>query len=104
MKLSLPKMGDFRERFSRPFLLWWYRSYRLLFFLGFFIVLACGGGLWYYSIHQYHWTPEQEKRYIDQTFQETSFKSEKFNNLVQHMKDRSAAREAGFRPARNLFE
>jgi hypothetical protein len=104
MKISEQlSLSGLRLLLVRPFLVWWYRHYRGLFFFGFMVTLLVGGSLWYYNIHHYVWTDDQEKAYLSETYKETDFKSEDFDRLVRDLKAREEARQAGFHPPRDLF-
>lgn len=66
----------------------WYQHYKVLFFVGFLIVLGWGGYYWYNNLYRYHWSDEQKKEFIATHFKATVFKEQAFNQLVGQLKER----------------
>jgi hypothetical protein len=92
-------------RFSaRGILSFWYRYYKVLFFLGFFIVLLIGGWNWYYSFYLYRLSDEEKKQYVEQYFKETTFKETKFRQVVDALSERARLHAETLKLNRNIFE
>lgn len=87
----------------REIMFFWYRHYKLVFSLFFLIILGLAGYQWNYSLHQYQWSEEQKKEYIEATFKETRFKEEEFQALVKQLKERQAEHEEGVPIRRDIF-
>lgn len=81
----------------------WYRSYKVMFFISFLLVLGFGGYLWYSKLYQYRWSDERKKEFIETNFKATSFKEGAFERLVVSLKDRAARHEKVPQLSRNIF-
>ncbi len=64
----------------------WYRHYKALFFFCFCVVLGLSSVAWYRSLHQYSWSDEQKKAFLDSYVKETNFKEAKFRETVDRVK------------------
>lgn len=82
----------------------WYRHYKSLFFLGFFMVVLLGGWRWYHSFYQYRLSDEEKKQYVEQYFKETTFNEKKFRDTVQALSERTRLHEEKLEIDRNIFE
>jgi len=92
MNIDVPQA--WRDRLSsRTFIAAWYRHYKALFFVMFFIVAAVGCWAWYYSLFLYSWTAEEKQAYTDLYSQETDFKESKFRDTLNRI-DRLAESHA----------
>lgn len=104
--MNLPKslqFSTFKKYSTRKVVFFWYRNYKLIFFLGFLITLGIGGYVWYHSVHTYVWSDEQKKAYVTEYFKETEFKETKFQNLVERLRAREESHIAKFFLTKNLF-
>ncbi|MBP9698085.1 MAG: hypothetical protein KBD65_02760 [Candidatus Moranbacteria bacterium] len=81
----------------------WYRSYKIMFFIGFLMVLGLGGYFWYSNLYQYHWSDDKKKEFIEANFKATSFKESSFERLVASLKDRAVRHEKVPQLSRNIF-
>lgn len=89
---------------ARGMLSFWYRYYKVLFFLGFFTVLLIGGWNWYSSLYQYRLSDEEKKQYVEQYFKETTFQETKFRDVVEALSERARLHEETLKLNRNIFE
>ncbi|MBI2439522.1 MAG: hypothetical protein HYV45_02900 [Candidatus Moranbacteria bacterium] len=71
---------------SRAPLVFWYKHYKILYFLCFCVVLGFGGWFWYYSLHRYSWNDEQKKKFLDSYVKETNFRESRFREAVDQLK------------------
>lgn len=81
----------------------WYRHYKVMFFMGFLVVLGFGGFVWYKNLYQYQWSEETKKAFLEQHFKETRFKERAFNNVVEHLKERARFHEGTPALSRDIF-
>lgn len=106
--MKIPFLSFFikiKERFSfGNMLVLWYRYYKVLALIGFFLVLAFGGWNYYYSVYQYRFSDEEKKQYVDSYFKETIFKEARFNEVVDSLRARARMHEEAFEIKRNIFE
>ena len=105
MELGLsPDIKKKLKRFSaREAMFFWYRHYKLFFFLLFLLVLGFSAYQWYYSLHQYQWTEAEKKAYIESYFKETDFQDEAFRDLVGRLEERARRHEEPVSPRRDIF-
>ena len=106
--MKIPFLSFFtrvKEHFSfGNTLVLWYRYYKMLVFIGFFIVLLFGGLNYYYSVYQYRFSDEEKKQYVDSFCKETTFKEARFNEVVDGLRVRARMHEETFEIKRNIFE
>jgi len=82
----------------------WYRHYKVLFFLSFLIVLLIGGWNWYYIFYKYRLSDEEKKQYVEQHFKETTFNDAKFHATTEALIQRARLHEEMPANRRNIFE
>lgn len=82
----------------------WYRHYKMFFFLGFLIVLSLGGWDYYYSVFKFRFTDDEKKQYVDSYFKETIFNEEKFRNVIDGLTYRAEKYEESLLLDKNIFE
>lgn len=106
--MTLPFLSFFKrtgDLFSaRGILAFWYRYYKVLFYLLFLVVLLIGGWHWHYSFYRYHLSDEEKKQYVEQYFKETTFKDVKFHAVVDAFTERSRLHRETLEVKRNIFE
>lgn len=95
MKLSSFKSFTFKQSFSvRKSMLFWYQSHRWFFIILFLAVLALGGWKWYQSLYRYTWTESQKQIFLKSYADETDFRVNRFDMVIQELdkrKERNAA-------------
>lgn len=89
---------------SKNMLFFWYRHYKAMFFLLFLAVLSIGGWKWYYSLHQYRFSDEEKKQYVEQYFKETTFKETRFREVVDRLTERARLHEETLELKRDIFK
>ncbi|HLC95505.1 MAG TPA: hypothetical protein VJH89_03370 [Patescibacteria group bacterium] len=106
--MNIPKLLFFKKiktYFSiKRTLSFWYRFYKVLFFICFLIVLGIGGWNWYYSLYRYHLSDEEKRIYTEQNFKETTFKEAEFRNLVNALVEQARVHTQTITLERNIFE
>lgn len=85
-------------------LVFWYRHYKVLIFVGFILVLSIGGWNYYYSLYQYQFSDAEKKQYVDSYFKETAFKEDRFLSVIQSLQARARMHGETFDLKRNIFE
>lgn len=105
MKIPFPSFfTKVKEHFSLGnTLVLWYRYYKILVFIGFFLVLSFGGWNYYHSVYQYRFSDEEKKQYVDSYFKETTFKETRFNEVVDSLRARARMHEETLEIKRNIF-
>lgn len=81
----------------------WYRFYKVLFFIGFIIVLGVGAYFWYSNLYQYRWSAERKKEFIETNFKATVFREKPFQQLVLDLKERARRHEEALPLTRDIF-
>lgn len=81
----------------------WYRHYKTLFFLCFCVVLVFSSAVWYRSLHQYSWSDEQKKAFLDSYVKETNFKEVKFRETVDRVKNMTESHMERLEVKRDIF-
>lgn len=69
----------------KKYVFFWFRHYKVIFFICFLIVLGYGSFSWHYYLNQYQWTEDEKKQFLDTNFKETAFKESKFKALVDRL-------------------
>ncbi|MDD2766217.1 MAG: hypothetical protein PHH40_00450 [Candidatus Moranbacteria bacterium] len=82
----------------------WYRHYKVFFFLGFLVVCALGGWDYYYSVFRFRFTDEEKKLYVDSYFKETLFDEEKFHKTINGLTNRAEHHKEPLHLEKNIFE
>lgn len=104
MDIQSIHIADIQKHFSfRRVTLFWYRHFKLMFILLFFLMLGFAAFLWYSSVYPYEWDESQKKAYIEQTFTETNLKEKEFQKLLESLRQRKIEYENPFEINRNLF-
>lgn len=81
----------------------WYRYYKLMFFVGFLLVLGLGGYFWYSNLYQYRWSDQRKAEFIEKNFKATIFKEKAFHELVANLKERMRRHEKAVPLSRDIF-
>lgn len=81
----------------------WLRWYRTIFFVSFFGICIWGGFLWYRSVHDFHWSPEQKQVYVDSRSHRTVFRQADFESVLRSLDDRDWLYRAEYVPVRDIF-
>lgn len=89
---------------SKETIFFWYRRYKVFFFLGFLIILLIGVWNWYQNLYQYRFSDEEKQQYINSYFKETTFNESKFRSVVDDLTIRAQMHENVIPPTRNIFE
>jgi hypothetical protein len=105
MKIPLPSfLLRVKEFFlSGNILVFWYHHYKIPVFIGFLVILSIGGWNYYYSVYRYRFTDEEKQQYIDSYFKETTFKEEKFQQVVDSLTGRARIHNEPIALNRNIF-
>lgn len=96
------RIGNFFS--AKKMLVFWYRHYKMLFYLLFFVVFLIGAWHWYESFYHYRLSDQEKKQYVEQYFKETTFKEVKFHTVVDAFKERARLHQATLEVQRNIFE
>jgi len=104
MNISLREFQNKLQKFSiRRLTLAWYRYFRVLFGILFLVVFGLGSFIWYQSLHNFQWTEEQKKVYMEKTFTETNLKQKELDKLLESLKKREGDHQVRSPISRNLF-
>lgn len=96
--------NSWKNRFApKQALFFWYRHYKVMFFVLFLIVLGFGGWSWYYSLYRYRWNDAEKKQFLDAYFKETAFKEAKFRDVIDRLKERAYLYEKNPDLGRDIF-
>lgn len=96
-----PKLNQY---FSwKQWLFFWYRHYKAMFFFGFLIVFCIGGYFWYQNLHQYQWSEDRKKSFLEENFKETQFKERDFESVVSRLQERADSSQTSPKLSRDIF-
>jgi hypothetical protein len=97
-------LDNFKKIFSwKRLMTFWYRHYKIMFFVGFVVVLLMVAYLWYANLYQYRWSEERKKEFIETNYKATTFKEKAFQQLVSRLKDRDVRHDKSFMLSRDIF-
>ena len=100
LKMS-PKMKKYLS--WKQWMFFWYRHYKAMFFCGFLVVFSIGGYFWYQNLHQYQWSEERKKLFLEENFKETQFKERDFEAVVNRLKNRADSHKSSPVLSRDIF-
>ncbi len=102
--MNRPNLRKLKRYFSlKRGMFLWYRYYKMMFFLGFLIVVGLGGYFWYNNLYGYSWSDEKKNEFITTHFKATVFKEKAFEGLVGNLQERMKRHEDSLVLTRDLF-
>lgn len=98
-------LTKFKKRFApKQIMLFWYCHYKVMIFIGFLVVFAYSGFHWYHYLHEYQWDEEQKAEFLKSYIKETDFKEERFQDVINHIKERGRLYGEEINLTRDIFE
>lgn len=82
----------------------WFRHYRIIFALLFFLTLSASIFFWYQKLYNSQWSEEKKQQYTASQKVEVNFKENKFQDVIKAIENRKSIYESEFKKLNDIFE
>ncbi|GBE16493.1 hypothetical protein BMS3Abin15_00314 [bacterium BMS3Abin15] len=82
----------------------WFRHYRVIFALLFFLTFIAGILFWYQKLYNSQWSYEKKQQYTASQKVEVNFREDKFQDVVKAIESRKSAYEDKFKTLNSIFQ